>query len=248
MKPSKKPLGPSTLSVHGGEPRPKPANALATPIVQTATFTFANTQELKDHFDGKIERVEYGRYGNPTQKIAEAKPLDDVPLRRVVAAALLDVAVQQGHPFPAVLAAAKSLAPNPDALKPLDSFAATGVPNPPLLSRELLTLVPKLSPPAETSTSGSGIVDRLQAGASRLVRVERTDATGNDRGAIVGRVTQAALRNDLADARRELNALSQADRAPAQAWLDKADARDAALAASRQFATEAMTALAKPSQ
>ena len=59
--------------MHGGEPRPKPAYSLATPIVQTATFTFANTQELKDHFDGKIDRVEYGRYGNPTQKIAEAK-------------------------------------------------------------------------------------------------------------------------------------------------------------------------------
>src|SRR2546425_5913374 len=73
VEPSKKPVGLSTLSVHGGEPRPKPANSLATPIVQTATFTFANTQELKDHFDGKIERVEYGRYGNPTQKIAEAK-------------------------------------------------------------------------------------------------------------------------------------------------------------------------------
>ena len=42
-------------------------HSLATPIVQTATYTFANTQELKDHFDGKIERVEYGRYGNPTQ-------------------------------------------------------------------------------------------------------------------------------------------------------------------------------------
>jgi cystathionine gamma-synthase len=73
MREPRKPLGPSTLSVHGGEPRPKPAHALATPIVQTATFTFANTQELKDHFDGKIDRVEYGRYGNPTQKIAEAK-------------------------------------------------------------------------------------------------------------------------------------------------------------------------------
>jgi cystathionine gamma-synthase len=73
VEPPKKPVGPSTLSVHGGEPRPKPANSLATPIVQTATFTFANTQELKDHFDGKIDRVEYGRYGNPTQKIAEAK-------------------------------------------------------------------------------------------------------------------------------------------------------------------------------
>jgi len=67
------PLGPSTTAVHAGEPRPKPAHALATPIIQTATYTFANTQELIDHFDGKIERVEYGRYGNPTQRIAEAK-------------------------------------------------------------------------------------------------------------------------------------------------------------------------------
>jgi cystathionine gamma-synthase len=72
-EPPKKPLGPSTLAVHGGEPRPKPSNSLATPIVQTATYTFANTQELKDHFDGKIERIEYGRYGNPTQRVAEAK-------------------------------------------------------------------------------------------------------------------------------------------------------------------------------
>ena len=65
--------GPSTLAVHAGEPRQKPGNALTTPIIQTATFTFADTQELKDHFDGKIERVEYGRYGNPTQRIAETK-------------------------------------------------------------------------------------------------------------------------------------------------------------------------------
>src|SRR5438445_3171747 len=73
VEPPRKPLGLSTLAVHGGEPRPKLAHALATPIVQTATYTFANTQELKDHFDGKVERVEYGRYGNPTQSVAEAK-------------------------------------------------------------------------------------------------------------------------------------------------------------------------------
>ena len=76
-----------------------------------------------------------------------AKPADDVPLRRVVAAALLDVLVRIGDPYPAALAAAKSLAPNPDALKPLDGFAASGVPSGNALSRELLTLVPKLSPP-----------------------------------------------------------------------------------------------------
>ena len=58
VDPARKPVGPSTLAVHGGEVRPKPAHSLTTPIVQTATYTFANTQELKDHFDGKIERVE----------------------------------------------------------------------------------------------------------------------------------------------------------------------------------------------
>ncbi len=178
-----------------------------------------------------------------------ARPADDVPLRRIVAAALLDVLVRTGDPYPAAIAAAKALAPNPDALKPLEGFAASGVPNAARLSRELLTLVPKLSPPApENSTTGSGIVDRLQAGAAKLVRIERSDATGNDRGAVVARVTAAALRNDFAEARRELKTLAPADRAAAQAWLDKADARDAALAASRQFAADAMATLAKPAQ
>jgi len=69
----RRPLGPSTLAVHGGEPRPKPGHALATPIMQTATYTFSDTQEIKDHFEGRIDRIEYGRYGNPTQRIAEDK-------------------------------------------------------------------------------------------------------------------------------------------------------------------------------
>jgi hypothetical protein len=179
---------------------------------------------------------------------AASKPADDQPLRRVVAAALLDVAVRHGDPFAGALAAAKALAPDPDKLKPLDAFAAKGVPSPPALTRELLTLVPKLSPATENTTTGSGIVDRLQAGASKLVRIERTHAAGNDRSAVVARVTAAALRNDLAETRRELASLDAADRAPAQAWLDKAAAREAALAASRQFAEEAMAALAKSSQ
>ena len=71
--PAGKALGFSTLAVHGGEPRPKLGNSLATPIVQTATYTFADTQELHDHFQRRIEREEYGRYGNPTQRIAEQK-------------------------------------------------------------------------------------------------------------------------------------------------------------------------------
>jgi len=194
---------------------------------------------------GKTERAELAQQG---EKIAAAKTMDDKPLRHVVAAALLDVAVRHGDAYVSQLAAARSLAAKPDMLKPLDTFAASGIPTPVALSRELLNIVPKLSPPVEAQTSGTGIVERLQAGASKLVRIERTDGVGNDRGAIVARVTAAALRNDFVEARRELKTLPEADRAPAQAWLDKADARDAALAASRKFADDAMADLVKPAQ
>jgi hypothetical protein len=199
----------------------------------------------------RIAQIERARSAQGADAAQPTKAADDVPLRRVVAAALLDVAVRHGDPFSAALMAAKSLAPDSDALKPLDQFAAGGVPSPAGLSRELLTLVPKLSPtPVQDNptTGSSGLVDRLQQGAAKLVRIERTDAVGTDRGAVVTRVTAAALRNDFTEARRELSTLAPADRAAAQGWLDKAAARDAALAASRQFAADAMTALAKPAQ
>lgn len=192
-------------------------------------------------------------------KPVEQKPFDDTVLRRVVAAALLDTAVRHGDAYAAALTAAKALSPNAEGLKALDPFATTGVPSPAALSRDLVGLVPKLSPApaAEVTTTGSTFVDKLQAEATKLVKIERTTtaATGGasggdkaDRGAVVARVTAAAVRNDVAEARRELKSLAPADRAPAQAWLDKADARDAALAASRQFADDAMTALAKAPQ
>ena len=181
---------------------------------------------------------------------ADAKPADDMPLRRVVAAALLDVLVRVGDPYPAALSAAKALAPDPAALKPLDQFADKGVPSAGRLSTELLALVPKLLPSAQpdNATTGSGIVERLQAGAAKLVKIERTDTVGGDRGAVVARITAAAVRNDFNEARRELKTLEPGDRAAAQGWLERADARNAALAASRQFAADAMAVLAKPAQ
>lgn len=193
----------------------------------------------------RASRTERAELAQQSEKIADVKTMDDKPLRHVVAAALLDVAVRHGDPYQQQLVVARSLAASPDTLKPLDTFASSGIPTPVALSRELLNIVPKLSPPTEGPAGGTGIVDRLQAGASKLVRIERTDGVGNDRGAIVSRVTASALRNDFVEARRELKTLPEADRAPAQAWLDKADARDAALAASRKFADDAMADLAK---
>ncbi len=65
--------GASTQSVHAGEPRVHALNSITTPLLQTSTYTFADTQELCDHFEHRIEREEYGRYGNPTQRVAEKK-------------------------------------------------------------------------------------------------------------------------------------------------------------------------------
>ncbi len=59
--------------MHGGEPRTYPYDALTAPIVQTATYSFADTAELIAYFEGHKEREEYGRYGNPSVRLVEEK-------------------------------------------------------------------------------------------------------------------------------------------------------------------------------
>mmetsp|Transcript_49819 Transcript_49819/g.100046 ORF Transcript_49819/g.100046 Transcript_49819/m.100046 type:complete len:634 (+) Transcript_49819:178-2079(+) len=71
--------GTATKAVHGGE-RQKGGikaratlDALTTPIVQSATFTFRNTAEIVAYNEGTYESFEYGRYGNPTVRALEEK-------------------------------------------------------------------------------------------------------------------------------------------------------------------------------
>ncbi len=63
----------STRAVHAGEPRKKYADSLTTPIIQTSTFTFQNSKHIEDYTKKGKEHFEYGRYGNPTVKIAEKR-------------------------------------------------------------------------------------------------------------------------------------------------------------------------------
>ena len=66
--------GYTTKSVHSGEYVYNDKYAITTPIYQTATYTFENTAQLCDFFEGRSHRIsEYGRYGNPTQEVAEHK-------------------------------------------------------------------------------------------------------------------------------------------------------------------------------
>jgi len=66
-------FGPSTLSVHAGECHQKHGDAITDPIFCASTYTFADTQSVIDFIEQKQQREEYGRYGNPGERVVERK-------------------------------------------------------------------------------------------------------------------------------------------------------------------------------
>jgi hypothetical protein len=49
------------------------SDSLTTPIVQTSTYHFKDTEELIAYQEGRFGSFEYGRYGNPTSRVVEEK-------------------------------------------------------------------------------------------------------------------------------------------------------------------------------
>jgi cystathionine gamma-synthase len=67
------PLGFGTQSVHAGESRQKPNDAITDSICCASTYTFESTQTILDYLRQGHDREEYGRYGNPNEKVVERK-------------------------------------------------------------------------------------------------------------------------------------------------------------------------------
>lgn len=65
--------GPSTTAVHAGEARQKPGFSITDPIFASSTYTFRDTQAIIDFIEEKQPREEYGRYGNPGERVVEDK-------------------------------------------------------------------------------------------------------------------------------------------------------------------------------
>ncbi len=65
--------GLSTNSIHGGEARQKLGDSITDPIICASTFTFSDSQSVIDYIEQKQPREEYGRYGNPGEKVVERK-------------------------------------------------------------------------------------------------------------------------------------------------------------------------------
>jgi cystathionine gamma-synthase len=63
----------ATKSIHAGEDRTRYADSITTPIVQTSTFVFKDSKEIEAYTKHGKARFEYGRYGNPTDQVAERR-------------------------------------------------------------------------------------------------------------------------------------------------------------------------------
>ena len=63
----------STLAVHAGEERQKAGDAITDAIFCASTFTFPDTDAVIEFIEQKLPREEYGRYGNPGEKVVERK-------------------------------------------------------------------------------------------------------------------------------------------------------------------------------
>jgi cystathionine gamma-synthase len=66
----------STDAVHAGARRDRADHALAPSVAQTATYTFADSSDLERFMRGEdpdANRLDYGRYGNPTVREVEAR-------------------------------------------------------------------------------------------------------------------------------------------------------------------------------
>jgi hypothetical protein len=172
---------------------------------------------------------------------------DDGAARMVVVAEALRAAVERGTPFQTELAAAKALGADQKTVAPLEPFAAAGVPTAAALSRELATLTPALTEATEPKQSQSTFLDRIETSAQQLVKSTPINApAGDDPRAVALRISVDATHNDIDAALADIAKLPDAAKSTTASWVQKVQARNAALAASRLLTANALAALSKP--
>jgi len=129
-------------------------------------------------------------------------------------------------------------------LAPLAQFASSGVPAKSALAHELRALIPAVLKASGAQEPPKGFLERLQANAGKIVHFSPINASQGDAPSDrLARIEIAAAHDDIAGALADLDKLPQDARAPAQAWIDKAKAREQALAAARAFAASTARAL-----
>lgn len=200
-----------------------------------------------DALNNRIAALESTMKSFATDAARRTSSADDRAARLTVAAEALRAAVERGAPYQAELAAVQALGADGNATAPLEPFAADGVPGAAALAHEFALLTSSLLQASGAAPSESSFLGRLETHAQKLVRITPIDApTGDDPSSVIARINIDAARGDIAAALAGIARLPESARALAASWVKKADAREAAIAASRRIAAEALAAIGRP--
>jgi hypothetical protein len=173
---------------------------------------------------------------------------NDRTARLSIAAEALRAAVERGAPYQAGLRAVQSLGVDRKDIVALEPFAASGVPSAATLGSELAALATALQDASEPRSGETTFLDRLKSNAQNLVRITPLDAPASkEPQAVVDRIRLDAAHADIDAALTDLKALPDTAKPLVDAWSQRATSREAALAASRQIAADALAALAQSS-
>jgi hypothetical protein len=198
-----------------------------------------------DALTSRLDRLEKTTKAIETELAKSTNAASDQAARIALLATSVRLAVERGNGFAAELDDLKSVVKDPRELAPLEPFAASGVPTPAVLQRDLSALTPALLKASNVSTSEGGFLSRLQSNAEHLVRVRPLDETpGDEPENIVLRIEFKSARGDIPGALVEFAKLPATARAPAEEWIKKAESREAAIALARKISTDALSALA----
>ena len=230
-------------------------NALAQAKAAAAAADGAKnaTQAAVQHSDldtlaNRIAALERGVKSLTDEVTRRTSSADDRVARLIVVAEALRAAVERGASFPSELSAAKSFGADQGLVAQLEPFAAEGLPSAATLAQQLSALTPALRQASGPAASdGGSFLGRLENNAQRLVRITPIDApVGDDPASVIARINVDAAHADITAALADIAKLPDATKSVTGPWVKKAEARNAAIAASRRIAADAFAALNKP--
>lgn len=236
------------IAALAAEARDRASSAVsAAEAAQKARAASSDRRADLDALTNRIAALEQSARSSQAE-LARRISADDAKGRLAIAAIALRDAAESGMPFTAEFAAMKSLSGDAAALAALEPFAAAGVPSAAALGRELAGLMPAVWKAARKEEPQPGtFLERLQSNAEKIVRIRPAgEAVGDDPASISARIEARAGNADIRGALAELVKLPPEARMPAEGWIKKAQARNAAIAAARNLSQTALGALVKP--
>jgi len=155
-------------------------------------------------------------------------------------------ALDQGAPFEAALTVAANLGADASQIAPLQAIAKTGAPTNRAIAQLWAAEVRAALDATLEPEGDQGWLDRLKAGAARVVRVRPAgEAPGDDPGALIARIDAGLGRGAIGEALVAWNRLPEPAKAASRGFADAARKRVAAEEALKALTSGAVADIAR---